>query len=330
MWPAQIGQHRATAGDRPDRSGDRPNTYPPCGVRGDNPRRGAKTLGWELALIHSRGLDKAAGLDLTIVDLATTDAGKIAIAGGSVDVILSDWLWVSRERGLGQKLVFYPYSSAVGSLMVPAEGSIDALAELKGKRLGVAGGPLDKSWLLLQAFAKQSGVALASDAKVAYGAPPLLAAEAARGDLDATLQFWNYCADLEQRGFRSVLDIRDVEIALGASAPVAMVGFVFDEDYAATHAPALAALFAVSRQAKEILAAEAGEWPAIMTRIGQPATAAEVYHKRYAAGVPRRPPAAEESDAERLYKVIATTGGPDLVGDAATLDPGTYYKPARD
>jgi len=35
------------------------------------------------------------------------------------DIIVSDWLWVSRERGLGAKLTFYPYSSALGAVMVP-------------------------------------------------------------------------------------------------------------------------------------------------------------------------------------------------------------------
>ena len=31
------------------------------------------------------------------------------------DLILSDWLWVARERSLGDTLVFYPTSSALGS-----------------------------------------------------------------------------------------------------------------------------------------------------------------------------------------------------------------------
>jgi len=82
------------------------------------------TFGWELAVIKARGLDKAAGLDLQITDLATTEAGKIAISGGSVDIILSDWLWVSRERGLGGKLTFTPYSSAIGAVMAKSAGPI--------------------------------------------------------------------------------------------------------------------------------------------------------------------------------------------------------------
>ena len=58
----------------------------------------------------------------------------------AADVIVSDWLWVSRERGLGAKLTFYPYSSALGAVMVPNSSTIRTLADLKGRKLAVAGG----------------------------------------------------------------------------------------------------------------------------------------------------------------------------------------------
>src|SRR5690242_9081993 len=67
------------------------------------------TMAWELAIIKAHGLDRAADLDIEVTELASTEAGKIALKGGSADLILSDWLWVARERSLGDKLVFYPY-----------------------------------------------------------------------------------------------------------------------------------------------------------------------------------------------------------------------------
>src|SRR5206468_33814 len=154
-------------------------------------------------------------------------------------IIISDWLWVSRERGLGRKLKFVPYSSALGAVMAKADGPIATLADLKGKSLGVAGGPIDKSWLMLQAYAKRGGLDLGKQAKLVFAAPPLLAEKTARGELDAALEFWNFAAALELRGFRRVIDMSEVEKGLGASGPVAMVGYVFDEDLAAKHAAAL-------------------------------------------------------------------------------------------
>ena len=75
-------------------------------------------LSWELDIVRHHGLDKKADLDINAIELASTEAGKIAIKGGSADIMLSDWLWVARERSFGDKLVFYPASSTVGAVMV--------------------------------------------------------------------------------------------------------------------------------------------------------------------------------------------------------------------
>ena len=67
------------------------------------------TVAWVLDVIRAHQLDKQAGITITTLELASPEAGKIALRGGSVDVVAADWLWVSRERELGAKLVFYPY-----------------------------------------------------------------------------------------------------------------------------------------------------------------------------------------------------------------------------
>jgi len=87
----------------------------------------------ELAVIRAHGLDQQANLSVLLVELASPEAGKIALRAGSADIIVSDWLWVSRERGLGAKLTFYPYSSALGAVMVPASSPIRTLADLKAR-----------------------------------------------------------------------------------------------------------------------------------------------------------------------------------------------------
>ena len=137
------------------------------------------------------------------IDLASPEAGKIALRAGSADIILSDWLWVSRERALGAKLTFYPYSSALGAVMVPAASSIRTLADLKGRKLAVAGGPIDKNWLLLQAALKQDGIDLKSEATIVYGAPPLLAAKTLSGEMDATHQLLELLRRAGSKGFSS-------------------------------------------------------------------------------------------------------------------------------
>src|SRR5919198_6129178 len=287
------------------------------------------TLAWELDVIRTHGLDRKLDLAIETVELASTEAGKIALKGGSADLMLSDWLWVARERSLGDNLVFYPSSSTLGAVMVPAHSSIGEIAGLRGKTLAVAGGPLDKSWLLLQALARQSGLDLKKQATVVYGAPPLLSEKALQGEVDATLTFWNFCADLESKGHKRAIAMDDVMKGLGAKGPVALVGYTFDSTWAARNGSAVERFLSAARQAKDILSSSEAEWQRLAQRIRvtDPNVLA-IYRHRYSEGIMRRPLAEEEADARALYLVLAEIGGTELVGPARELAAGTFYRPA--
>src|SRR5712675_965864 len=285
------------------------------------------TFAWELAVIRAHGLDSQANLAIEVSELASPEAGKIALRAGSADIIVSDWLWVSRERGLGAKLTFYPYSSALGAVMVPDSSPIRTLADLKGKKLAVAGGPIDKNWLLLQAWLKQDGIDLKSEATIAYGAPPLLAAKTLSGEMDAAVNYWNFCAVLEAKGFRRVAGIEDLLPKLGAKGRTAMIGYVFDEKWGNANQDVIARFIAITRKAKEMLSTSDAEWERIAPLTGAPdAATLRAYRDRYREGIPRRPIADEEADARVLYGVLAAIGGREIVGAAQELDPGTFYR----
>jgi NitT/TauT family transport system substrate-binding protein len=284
------------------------------------------TLAWELDVIRAHGLAQQAGLDLEVTELAAPEAGKLALEGGSADVILSDVMWVARERALGGELKFSPYSSTLGAIMVPHASTIASLNDLAGRKLGIAGGPLDKSWLMLRALASRDGLDLAKRASIAYGAPKLLAVKAEQGELDATLNYWNLCADLETLGFRRLIDMREVQKRLGAKGAVAMVGYAFKQSFAEARASTLQKFLDVSAKARDILVQSPDEWTRLAPRIGATSEAAlAVYRARYSEGATRRPLADEEADARALYRVLAETGGASLVGPSSELDPGTYW-----
>ena len=287
------------------------------------------TLAWELDVIKAHGLDRKLDLVIEPIELASTEAGKIALKGGSADLMLSDWLWVARERSLGDGLVFYPSSSTLGAVMVPAQSAIRELTDLKGKKLAVAGGPLDKSWLLLQALARRAGIDLRKQATVVYGAPPLLAEKALQGEIDATLTFWNFCADLESKGQRRAIAMDDVMKGLGAKGPVAIVGYTFEGGWAARNRSTVDRFLDATRQAKAILASSEAEWQRLAPRIRvTDAGALAIYRQRYGEGIVRRPIAEEEADARALYLVLAEIGGAELVGPARELAAGTFYRRA--
>jgi NitT/TauT family transport system substrate-binding protein len=288
------------------------------------------TLSWELDVVKTHGLDRKANLEIQAIELATPEAGKIAIKGGSADLLLTDWLWVTRERALGDNLVFYPSSSTVGAVMVPPNSTVRSVADLRGKKIAVAGGPLDKSWLLLQGLARRSGLDLRRQTTVVYGAPPLLSEKALQGEHDATLTFWNFCADLEGKGFKRAIVVDEVMKELGAKGAVAILGFAFDGGWAAKNKATVDRFLEVTAQAKEILATSETEWQRLAPRIGvrDPASLA-IYRQRYSEGIVRRPIAEEEADARALYGVLAEVGGPELVGPARELDRGTFYRPGE-
>ncbi len=109
------------------------------------------------------------------------------------------------------------------------------IGDLKGRVLAVAGGPLDKSWLIVQAAAIRAGIDLKRETTLEYGAPPLIAQKLQQGEAAAGLNFWNFCARLEALGYRRILDVRDAEAALGLKQPVALIGYVFSEQFVANH-----------------------------------------------------------------------------------------------
>jgi len=287
------------------------------------------TASWEIAVIKAFGLDRDAGLTLETTELATPEAGKIALQGGSADLIVSDWLWVARERAQGAKLTLSPYSTGVGAVLTK-NPAIRGIADLAGKKLGVSGGPLDKSWLLLKAHALKQGVDLEKSATILYGAPPLIAEKALQGEIDAALEFWNFAADLEGKGFSRAIEIADVERALGAKGDVVITGYVFDDGFAAKNRDALNRFFVMTGKAKALIASDDKAWATAAQRIGpKDAETLAIYRKRYVAGTPKRSVAEEEADAAALYRVLAEIGGEKLVGPGKTLDPATFYKGAE-
>jgi len=287
------------------------------------------TLAWELEIIKAHGLDKKANLEIETLELASPEAGKIALRGGAADIIVSDWTWVARERALGDALVYYPYLSTLGAVMVPAQSTIKDVTDLKGRKLGVAGGPIDKSWLLLRALALRSGLDLKTQAVIVYGAPPLVSQKGLQGETDATLTFWNFCADLEAKGQKRAIDMEEVAQRLGAKGSVAIIGYVFDGAWAARNRSAVDRFLDIARQAKENLAASETEWQRLAPRIGVADRGAlAIYRQRYGDAIPRRHVADEEADARALYQILAEIGGADLVGPGRELDRGSFYRPS--
>ena len=285
------------------------------------------TASWELQTVRRHGFDRAAGIRLEVIELAGKQATMVALQGGEVDMALNDWLWVSRQRAAGRDLRFIGYSSAAGALVVPATSPIHALRDLAGKRVGIAGGPLDKNWLLLRALSlHQGGPDLAESVEPVYGAPPLLNRQLEEGRLDAVINFWPHVARLRAKGMRVLIQAREVARELGLDAELPLIGYVFADRWARAQPELVDRFQTAIGKARRLLATSDAEWDALRPLMAAPDQATfEALRDGFRAGIPEPMTRERLSSAERLANLLGEIGGEHAVLSGGGLSPGTFW-----
>ncbi|MEL7261295.1 MAG: ABC transporter substrate-binding protein [Pseudomonadota bacterium] len=286
------------------------------------------TVNWELDTIKHHGFDVDHGFELQVQGVAGGSAAKVAFQGGTADVIVSDWLWVARQRAAGKDYVFIPYSKAVGGVMVAADSKVQSLADLAGLKVGIAGGPLDKSWLILQAYAADvHGMDLAAETEQVFAAPPLIFKSALSGEVDAAINFWHFLAKMEASGMRKLVDVADAATALGLDPGTPLLGYVVKGEMLRDNPALVQGLAAASRDAKDLLATDEAEWDRLRDRMNAKTDAQfDALKAGFRAGIPDAGPVDEDA-AARMLALMVELGGADLVGEARTLPAGTFLQP---
>ena len=218
------------------------------------------TVNWELQTIIRHGFDEANGFELVVIDVAGSPAAQIAFLGGEADAIVSDWIWVARQRAEDRDLAMIPYSKAVGGVMVPADSKVQSLADLKGTQIGIAGGPVDKSWIILRALALKQGFDIAADTTQVFGAPPIIFKAGLDGEVAGVINFWNFMAKQETAGMREVISVDEATRQLGLDPDVPLLGYVVHGEMMREQPQLVAGLAAASRAAKDLLATDDAAW----------------------------------------------------------------------
>ncbi|WP_417683716.1 ABC transporter substrate-binding protein [Roseibium sp.] len=285
------------------------------------------TVNWELETIRQNGFDEANGFRLEMKPYADNGATRVALEGGEADVAVADWIWVARQRAAGKDYVFIPYSRAVGGLVVPKDSPAQSLADLKGKKIGIAGGPVDKSWLILQAYAKEKhGFDLAAETEQVFGAPPLVFKSALQGETDGAINFWHFLAKMKAAGMRELISVETASAALGLNPDIPLLGYVLKESYLSEHPKMAKALYDASRASKKLLAEDAAAWEAIRPMMNASSDAQfDVLKADFLAGTPG-PGNVDEDEAANFFSLMARLGGAKLVGDVSELPSGLFVK----
>lgn len=280
------------------------------------------TVAWELAVLQTLETD----FDVVVKEIANPEAGKAALQAGDVDMIVSDWLWVARQRASGADYTFYPYSSTSGALVVPKGSPIRSIKDLPGKRLGIAGGEWDKNWLLLQALGKQQHLDLNASVEKTLGAPGLLSEKLRQNRLDAVLTYWHFAARLEAEGYRQVIDGKGILNALGIDGNEPALGYVFKQSWAVAHKPAVKHFLAANLQAKQQLCVSDAAWKNVLplTQTDDPATQANL-RQHYCAGNISHWGDHERQAIAHIDALLGALSGHQRTGSPEGLPSGTFW-----
>ncbi|MCA8883092.1 MAG: ABC transporter substrate-binding protein [Rhodobacteraceae bacterium] len=286
------------------------------------------TVNWELDTITHNGFDRANGFTLDVQDVAGKAAAEVAFQGGEADAIVSDWLWVARQRAAGHDFVFLPYSRAVGGLMVPEGSTAKTLADLRGGKIGVAGGPLDKSWLILRAYAdKTYGMDLQAETEQVFGAPPLIFKAGLQGEFAGAINFWHFMAKMEAAGMHTLVSVSEASEALGLDPQTPLLGYVLHGETLRDHPELVQGLANASRAAKDLLATSDAEWDRLRPNMNANTDSQfEALKAGFRDGIPAAGPV-DEAAADRMLRLMAELGGEDLLGDVSALPEGLFVQP---
>lgn len=284
------------------------------------------TVNWLMETITSNKLDTAHGYQLDVTGLASGNAARVALLAGEVDTIVADWIWSLNRRAAGADMRFAAYSRTLGKLM--SDPGIADLCDLKGRKIGVVGGPSDKSWIVLQALAgRQCAFDLATETEALYGAPPLMSRQLTDGAVSAVSTYWHFAARLEAGGAKPLVAIEDAMTALGVAPAPPLIGFTWEDGV--PNPAALSGFLKSVRAAGEILAADDDAWAALRPRM-KAASDAEFTALRdaYRAGIIAADwSAADTAGAKALYDLLIQHGGAEFTATAGPFDATVFEAP---
>lgn len=224
------------------------------------------TFSWIVHGMNTFGIDTRHGIDVVGTTYASKQASEIALRGGEADLTVDDFLGAIILRGNGvAATAIYPFAKAVGGLVVPTNGEVAGIADLRGRTLA-AGSLRDKSLLILRALAiSQYGFDPQVDGEVIAAAAPLMQQLIANGQVDAGLPLWHFVARIEGAGLgREVMPVTAMldELGLPNDLPILMI--LARDDFDADLKRAFLAAFVDTVEAMIALPAEDPFWQSIL------------------------------------------------------------------
>ena len=125
---------------------------------------------------------------------------------------------------------------------------------------------------------------------------------------------------------RKLIDVSEAAKALVLDPNTPLLGYVVKSETLRKSPELVAGLANTSRAAKAILAMDDAEWTRIRDRMNAKTDAQfDALKSGFLAGIPSSEPI-DQTAAAKMLELMASIGGPDLMGSATKLSEGTFFE----
>ena len=284
------------------------------------------TVNWELEVLKHNNFDKKYGIEVEVVKLASKNAVSIALQSNSVDVIVNDWIWVNRQKASNKDISFYPYSKAVGALYVNDE-EINSILDLQDKKLGIAGGSVDKTWLLFRAYSKKMyDKDLKNMLEPVFAAPPILYKKMLDKSLSAAINFWHFNAKLDSKKMKRLLGVKEILNEFNINSDIPLIGWTFNSDYGRKNMKTINSFLQASYETKKLLSTSSEEWIRIKPLMKvKNEKMFEALKNGYINGTVKNFNKEHIESSKKVFDILYNEGGEKLVGKSKFLDEKIFW-----
>ena len=262
-------------------------------------------------IMQTKGIAAKHGIEIDLQRVASPTASYTVMQSGDFHIGFGGWLSVAVLRAKGFKLSnVYSMVGYTVEMMVKADSPLKSLADLKGKRLGLFGGPnAATTWLFRVLSVKYFGSDPTKDAQIHFGAPPLLIGMLDRGELDAVLILDPFITQLLETGkYRSIGNLGNLWREKTGQQPM-LVAVTVNEPWAKANPDVVKRFLVAYKEALIYLKTRPEVWPEIAKAMRvKTEKGARLLHERTESALitrwDRKFIDEQHAYAEELYKVF--------------------------
>jgi NitT/TauT family transport system substrate-binding protein len=214
-------------------------------------------------VMEQHGMLNETGLKAEKVKSLSPNNLHLMVSERQVDIGFGGFTTMATARAEGKDvIVIGGVFSPVNMVFVRKNSPIQSLKDLKGKKLGVFGGPGSTTFTFLAVLAqKWGGIDLLNEVNLVSGAGPLLIEQLSRGAIDAALLGTTETIQMvAQDRFRTLIDLsEEYKAHQGGHAP-AHVTIVTNEAYAKEHSDVVRDYLKAYQKTLEFIHAHPGVW----------------------------------------------------------------------